>query len=287
MRGRAVAVAGPSQLRGLPDTRYMGLPHEPGHGFSTPFYLKLVENIGEIVFDGLVAQAQLDGNFLVRFAISEEWQDQALLWGKTGDSLCRDAQMGAGPNPMQRLLCHPRVKVTLARSNGANGPDQVIHANILEYIAMGPVLDGSHHGRILGITGEDEDPQFGRNGQQLADGFRDGGVGQFHIEQDHVRCQLLDEPHAAGDGGRFAHDGQIRFKMKESPKPPADHFMIVDEYDAGLWLFHMDVSKGSSENSAMICVPFPILDCTRNVPPSFLARASIFVSPYPREGPGS
>lgn len=64
----------------------MGFLHEPGHGFRTALDMKFIKDICQVVFDGFVAQAKLDGNLLIRFSFSQKREDQALLWGESGIS---------------------------------------------------------------------------------------------------------------------------------------------------------------------------------------------------------
>jgi hypothetical protein len=51
---------------------------------------------------------------------------------------------------------------------------------------MGSVLNGGHHGRIFGVTGEDENAKFWRNGQKPSAGISDGGIGKLDVKQHHM-----------------------------------------------------------------------------------------------------
>ena len=74
-------------------TEYLGFLHEPGNGFCPTLDLKLVKNIGQVVFHRFVAQAKLDGDLLVRFPFSQKRQDQALLWGESRGPMGRRSKV--------------------------------------------------------------------------------------------------------------------------------------------------------------------------------------------------
>lgn len=60
-------------------TGHMCFLHEPGHGFRPAFDMQLIKNIGQVVFHRFIAQAQLEGDFLIGFSFSQKRQDQTLL----------------------------------------------------------------------------------------------------------------------------------------------------------------------------------------------------------------
>ena len=125
---------------------------------------------------------------------------------------------------------------------------------------MGSVLNDGHHGRIFGVTGEDKNTKLWRTGEKSSTGFSDGGIGKLDVKQDHVWVVSLDDGYAFRDSSRLTYDCHIRLKVKQSAKPSTDHLMIIDNNDGGLWLFHTGVNRGSNENSAVTCVPPPVLD---------------------------
>ena len=54
---------------------------EPGDGLRSSFDLEFVEDIGEVILHGLVAQIQFEGNFLVGFSFGQQRHDETFLGG--------------------------------------------------------------------------------------------------------------------------------------------------------------------------------------------------------------
>ena len=141
-----------------------------------------------------------------------------------------------------------------------DGTNEVIHSHILEDIAMGSVLDGSHHCRVFSIAREDQNTKLWRDSQKPSAGLRDGGIGKFHVQQHHVRGEALNERDTIRASSSLTHNRHIRFEVKQGTQASTDHLVIINENDTGLWLFHTKVSMDSNENSAVTCVPPPGLD---------------------------
>lgn len=161
---------------------------------------------------------------------------------------------------MKRPLGHSWVQIAMTGGDRANRANKIVRSNILENVAMSAVLNGGHHRRIFGVTGEDKNAKLGRDGQKPPAGLRDGGIRKLDVQQHHVRGEALNERDTIRDSSRLTHNRHIRFEVKQGTQPSTDHLVIINHNDAGLWLFHTGVSMGSNENSAVTCVPPPVLD---------------------------
>ena len=148
----------------------------------------------------------------------------------------------------------------MTRGDRANGADKIVHADVFEDVTMGSILNGRHHGCVFSVTGKDQNAKLRGHGQKSSTGISDCGVGKFDIKQDHVWGESLDDGDTLGDRSRFTDDRHVRFEVKQSAKPSTDHLVVINKNDTGLWLFHTGVNKGSKENSAVTCVPPPVLD---------------------------
>jgi hypothetical protein len=85
----------------------MAFLHEPGNGFGPPFHMQLIEDVCQVVFNRLVAQAELGWRSpYVRLPLCQQRQNETLLRGQSSDALCIHSQVRAGANPMKRPLGH-------------------------------------------------------------------------------------------------------------------------------------------------------------------------------------
>ena len=256
-----------------------GFFDEPGDGFSSSLHVQFVKDVREVILDGVVAQAKVRGDLLICLSIRKERHDEAFLRRQSGHSLRRCSQPRAGPNPVEGLLSDPRIKVSPAFCDRTNGPNEIIGSNVLQDIAMCSALDGRHNGGIFCITCQDEDADQWRDSQQSTAGLHSGGVREFHVEQHHLRVEALDERSGVCDRSGLTHDSYLRFEFEERTQSLPDKFMVIDDDHADLWLFHTGDRISSSENSAMMWVPWPTWERIFKCPPSLFARAAILASP--------
>ena len=73
------AITGVLEFLTSDGTGHMRFLHEPGHGLRPAFDMQFIKNIGQLVFHRFVAQAQLEGDFLIGFPFSQKRQNQTLL----------------------------------------------------------------------------------------------------------------------------------------------------------------------------------------------------------------
>lgn len=96
---------------------------EHGGGLRAAGDLKLLKDVGEITFDGLVAQAEGDGNFLVGLAVGHQGQDPSLL-GRQHCILAIGVHRRKGSHTSEYRLSHGGIENGLPAGYGVNGLNQ-------------------------------------------------------------------------------------------------------------------------------------------------------------------
>lgn len=65
----------------------MAFFHEPGNGLGSAFDMELIKDIRQVVFDRLIAQAEMDGNLFICFPFGQQRQNETFLRGQSSDAL--------------------------------------------------------------------------------------------------------------------------------------------------------------------------------------------------------
>lgn len=72
---------------------HMAFLHKPGNGFRPAFHMEFIEDIRQVVFYCLIAQAEMDGDLFVGFPFGQQRQNETFLRGQASDALGSRSQV--------------------------------------------------------------------------------------------------------------------------------------------------------------------------------------------------
>src|SRR5690606_24807297 len=175
-----------------------------GGGVGAALDVELVEDVDQVVFDGVVAELQGGADFLVGLAFGDEGEHAAFLRGEGGELF---VLLGAAVADHAHDAGHDvGGEDGFAGGDVLHGLDEALGVDFLHQVALGAGGDGVVDEVVVDEGGEDEDAGVGAFFENLAAGGEAGAVGQADVEQDDVGLESGGGGDGVGDVGGFADD---------------------------------------------------------------------------------
>ena len=157
---------------------------------------------GAVGFDGVEAQGELGGDFLVAVAFGEELVDVTFAFGEEVVAV-----VGRGvEHGLLEEAADGGAEEALALGYGKDGFDEFGFEAILEDVAAGAFADGAEDVAFVGVHAEHEDGGGGVEAVKLGEGFE--AIEAFHadIEEDKIGEVKASEFDGFGAGTGFGND---------------------------------------------------------------------------------
>src|SRR5437870_3240878 len=192
---------------------------------------ELVENVMEVVFDGLFADEELFPDFLVPIALSDQLDDFLLAVAEQGLFAARAAVGGLGKG-LHHLRSHAVVETDLAGMHAINALDQQIGGGLLQNHPACAQTHGADD--IAVIFGGSQNNDLG--GQRVKVDFLQHSqailVRYAQVEQQNVRLELGDHLDAIGDVRGLADNGDIISGAKQLTQAITEDGVVVSDESA-------------------------------------------------------
>src|SRR6476661_6654021 len=121
---------------------------------SASRYVQLLENIAEIVLDGLLAQLQGGCDFLVGLARRYQRENPALLLGQLVALARRRDDRGHGAHAVEDDAGRERIENRMALRHRLYGVDQDLAADLLEQVSPRAREDGGEDRLVVMVGGQ-------------------------------------------------------------------------------------------------------------------------------------
>jgi len=157
---------------------------------------------GAVGFDGVEAEGELGGDFLVAVAFGEELVDVTFAVGEEVVAV-----VGRGvENGSLEEAADGGAEEALALGDGEDGFDEFGFEAILEDVAAGAFADGAEDVAFIGVHAEHEHRGGGGEAADLGEGFE--AVEAFHtdVEEDEIGEVKASEFDGFGAGTGFGND---------------------------------------------------------------------------------
>jgi len=187
---------------------------------------ELVEDVVEMILDGLLGDEKFFADFLVAEALGDELDDFFFAIAEEGLFAARAGFAGLGKG-FHDFGGHAVVEPDFAGVHAVNAFHQKIGGGLLEHHAARAEAHGADHVAIIFGGGENNDAR----GQRIEiDFFEDGEavfIGHAQIEQKNVGLELGEELDALGAVLRFADDGDFFVGIEKLAKTFAENRVVI------------------------------------------------------------
>lgn len=200
--------------------------------------VKFVINVGEIIFDRLIAEPQRSGDFLVGLSLHDKRENPLFLGREPMLGGVMGLHHPVGLDPAQGLPSNSLVEVSLPCRHRSNGANEIIRPDIFQGVPVSAMSDGRDDRGLFGIAAQDEDLRLGCALQNFPAGFDPGHVGQFDIEQDDVRAAPARNADRFRGGPAIPHDAYPGDKTDHGAQPGPHHFVVVHNEHADVFASH-------------------------------------------------
>jgi len=179
-------------------------------------------------FDGVEAEAELGGDFLVAIAFGEELVEVAFAFGEQIEAI-----VGGGvEDGLVEESADGGTEEAVAAGDGEDGFDEFGFEAILEDIAASAFPDGAEDVAFVGVHAEHEDGDGGVEAMQLGEGFEAVEALHADVEEDKVGEVFAGEIDGFGAGAGFSDDEEGGVGFEDAADALADEGVIVGEKDA-------------------------------------------------------
>jgi hypothetical protein len=187
---------------------------------------KLVENIVQVIFYGLLADEKFFADFLVAETLGDELNDFFFAVAEERLFAAR-AGLGRFGESFHDFGGHAIVEPDFAGVNAMNTFYEQVRGGLLEDYAAGAEAHGADYVAIV-FSGSEHDDAGGK--RIKIDFFEDGEavfVGHAEIEQENFRLELGEEFDALGAVLRFADDSNVFVGIEKFAKTIAKDGVVI------------------------------------------------------------
>ena len=203
---------------------------EEGGGVGAAGEAEFVEDVAEVVFHGLVAEAEDGGDFLVGFAFGDEGENGMFARGEPIEFAffgSLDGAVGAAEH-----LGDGGVEHGLAGGDVDDGLGECFAVDFLEKVRVGTGRHGVEDGVFVGVRREDDDTNAPAEFLDFTAGSEAAFPAEADVEEDDIREASDGAFDGFVDGACFAHNFEVREAFEHASETDADHDMVVDDQDA-------------------------------------------------------
>jgi len=194
---------------------------------------KLVENIVQVIFYGLLADEKFFADFLVAEALGDELNDFFFAVAEERLFAAR-AGLGGLRESFHDFGGHAIVEPDFAGMNAVDTFHEKVGGGLFEDNAASAEAHGADYVAIVFSGGENDDAR----GQRIEiDFFEDGEavfVGHAEIEQENFRLELGEEFDALGAVLRFTDNSDVLVGIEEFAETVAKDGVVIGEEDTNL-----------------------------------------------------
>jgi len=187
---------------------------------------ELVENIVEMIFDGLFGDEQLFADFLVAETLRDELNDFFFAVTEQRLFAARAGFAGFGKG-LHHFRGHAVVEPDFSGVHAMNALDQKIGGGLFQHHATSTKPHGANDVAIVFGSGQHNDTRR----QRIEIYFFEDGEAIFvrhaEIEQQNIWLELREELDALGAVLRFANDGDLFVSIEEFAKTFAENRVVV------------------------------------------------------------
>ena len=180
-----------------------------------------IHDVGAVDGDGVNAEAELGGDFLVGFAGDDVLKDFEFTRSEAGVAFALEI---AGKSDL-------RVKDGFAFGDFLDSGDEVEVHGVFKDVAAGTGFKRLADERVFGMHAEHEDRDIGRFCEDAARGFDAVDLGKRTVHDDYVGMELFGELNGFEAVAGFAHDLERRLVFEDPAEAAADKSVVVDEED--------------------------------------------------------
>ena len=192
---------------------------------------ELVENVMEVVFDGLFADEELFPHFLVPVALGDQLDDLLLAVAEQGLFAARAVVGGLGKG-LHHLRSNAVVEPDLAGVDPINALDQQVGGGLLQNHPACAQTHGADDIAVIFGGGQNDDA----GGQRVEVDFLQHSqailVRHAQVEQQNVRLELGEHLDAIGAVRGFADDGDIISGAKQLTQAITEDGVVVSDESA-------------------------------------------------------
>src|SRR5467141_1044685 len=189
---------------------------------------ELVENVMEVVFDGLSADEELFPDFLVPVALSDQLDDLLLAVAEQGLFAARAAVGGLGKG-LHHLRSNAVVEPDLAGVHAINALDQQVGGGLLQNHPACAQTHGADDIAVIFGGGQNDDA----GGQRVEVDFLQHSqailVRHAQVEQQNVRLELGEHLDAFGAVRGFANDGDVLIALQQAAETIAEDGVVIGD----------------------------------------------------------
>ena len=194
---------------------------------------KLVEDVVQVVFYGLLADEKFFADFLVAETLGDELDDFFFAVAEQRLFAAR-AGLGGFRERLHDFGGHAVIEPDFAGVNAVNALYQQVGGGLLENDAARTEAHGADYVAIVFGGGENDDAR----GQRIEiDFFEDGEavfIGHAEIEQKNFGLEFGEELDALGAVLRFADNGDVFVGIEKFAEAIAKDRVVIGEEDANL-----------------------------------------------------
>src|SRR5579863_3749333 len=194
---------------------------------------KLVEDVVQVIFYGLLADEKFFADFLVAEALGNELNDFFFAVAEERLFAAR-AGLGRFRESLHDFGGHAIVEPDFAGMNAMNAFHEKVRGGLFEDYAASAEAHGADYVAIVFGGSENDDAR----GKRIKIYFFEDGeaifVGHAEIEQENFRLELGEEFDALGAVLRFADDSDVLVGIEKFAKTVAKNGVVIGEEDANL-----------------------------------------------------
>ena len=194
---------------------------------------EFVEDVVQVIFDGLLGDEKLLADFLVAETLGDELDDFFFAVGEQRLFAAR-AGLGRFRESLHDFGGHAIIEPNFAGVNAVNALYEQVGGGLLEDHAASAEAHGADNVAIIFRGGENDDAR--RNRIEI-DFFEDGEavfIGHAEIEQQDIGLEFGEELDALGAVLRFADDGDFFVAIEQFAQAVAKNRVVVRHQDANL-----------------------------------------------------
>lgn len=162
-----------------------------GGGFGAGGEVEFAEERADVVADGFFAEENVVGDFFVGFAFGDEGHNVQFSVGEVGEGFVFGFA-GSFADSVKDALGDGGVEEGVAASDGFEGADEFVTADLFEDVARGACGNGVEEEFIFCEGGENDDFGVGEFGGDFAGGFDAAFTGEADIHDYNVRFVSFD-----------------------------------------------------------------------------------------------
>jgi hypothetical protein len=201
---------------------------------------ELLEDVVEVVLDGLLADEELFGHLFIAIALGHELDDLALAVAERGSLADLSAGITQAISGIGKLLHHSGgsagIEPDFAFVDLADTIGDQLHGSLFEEDARAAELHGLD--KFVAVAGERKQDGAGLGSIQLQI-LKDGeSVHAWHaqFEEENVGVKLLDHLKDLAAVGRFADDLDVYLISQQFFHSEANNGLVIGEQDPDLYL---------------------------------------------------